>query len=118
MHQINGTTYHEIIPIIDEEQEEIAKVIQKMEISELNTIDIYPNPVSKQGVIQINLDNENNNAKLIIANLTGKVLKEYELKNGMNYLEINNTILDQGVYICYIENMQFRKLGKQFIIIQ
>ena len=118
MHQINGTTYHEIIPIIDEEQEEIAKVIQKMKPSELNAIDIYPNPVSKYGVIQINLNKENNNSKLIIANLTGEVLKEYDLKNGKNYIEINNTILHQGVYIAYITNLTLGKVNKQFIVIQ
>lgn len=117
LHQINGTSYREIIPVIDEEQEEIARTVQRMEVP-TETITIYPNPVANYSIITVILENASTNSKLIISNVTGNQILSYELGTGANYIEINNSNLTQGIYIAYVQNNKSQTITSKFIVIQ
>jgi hypothetical protein len=114
---LNGTKYTELIPVIDPEQEEIARTVQQMVETKSNTIEIYPNPVKNYGIIRINLEIANE-YEFMISDLTGKIIKKYNLHDGMNYIETGNEILYPGVYVCYLKGLQSGNLSKQFIVIQ
>lgn len=114
---LNGTKYNELIPVIDPEQEEIARTVQQMIEIKSNTIEIYPNPVKNYGIIRINLKIANE-YEFMITDLTGKIIKKYNLHDGMNYIETGNEILHPGVYVCYFNGLQSGNLSKQFIVIQ
>ncbi len=40
---------------------------------------------------------------------TGEVKRKFDLKHGKNYIEINNAILNQGIYIACITNLNIIK---------
>jgi hypothetical protein len=114
---LNGTKYNELIPVINPEQEEIARTVQQMVETKSNTIEIYPNPVKNYGIILINLE-VSNEYEFMICDLTGKIIKKYNLHDSMNYIETGNEILHPGVYVCYLKGLQSGVLSKQFIVIQ
>jgi len=115
---LNGTQYREPIPVIDPEQEEIVRTVQAMQTGKGEGINIYPNPVSGYGIIQVNLDDDGSGGmKLYIADITGIVVYTYSLHAGMNYIEVNNQVLNPGVYIAYVKSAA-GDLNKQFIVVE
>jgi hypothetical protein len=76
--------------------------------------DIYPNPVQYQAFIDYKLHSETVKAKIVIHNILGKVMGEYELTPSENRLKIEADDLLSGVYFytLYLDNngMLTRKL--------
>ncbi|MFI5172694.1 MAG: T9SS type A sorting domain-containing protein [Chitinophagales bacterium] len=110
--------YHEIMPVIDAEHEEIIRAIQQITNSGDEIISIYPNPVEKYGIVSVFIKDETESNQLLISDMHGRIIKEYDLKTGMNYFEISNTVLEPGVYLGYLSNHVRGNISKQFIIIQ
>lgn len=115
---LNDNKYQEVIPVIDPEQEEIAKTVQSLHSRNSNTISIYPNPIRNYGIIQINISENVPDAKMFITGIAGKVVKTFILKPGINYIELNNKMLYPGAYIGYVKGNGIENLTKQFIVIQ
>ena len=65
-----------------------------------------------------NMCNSSSLAKLVISDLTGKIISEFSLLEGVNYIEISNQLLHPGVYICHVNSNQLTGLNKQFIVIE
>ncbi len=76
--------------------------------------DIYPNPVQYQAFIDYKLHSETIKAKIVIHNILGKIMGEYELASSENRLKIEADDLQSGVYFytLYLDNngMFTRKL--------
>lgn len=114
---INNKPYHEIIPIIYPEMEEIAKTMQSIATNDENSMFIYPNPMSNYGIIQVNIENANASSLLTITDILGVVYKTYSLAPGVNQIELSNGTLPIGVYIAKVTNEQANNISKQFIVI-
>ena len=93
---------HNVNVTIDERQAR-ALVFQSREIT---IHDVYPNPVADQAFIDYKIHNENIKAKVVIHNILGKSMGEYELP----YLETKVKILTEdlapGIYFysIYLDN--------------
>jgi len=58
---------------------------------------VYPNPVTGQS--QILAYSENDNVNVIkIYDITGKIVSEFELKEGNNLINISNSVFSEGIY--------------------
>lgn len=64
------------------------------------------------------MKNDPTNSNLLISDVTGNQILTYELEVGVNYIEINNSILRQGVYIAYVQNHKYQTISSKFIVIQ
>ncbi|MBL6444913.1 T9SS type A sorting domain-containing protein [Fulvivirga sp. 29W222] len=68
--------------------------------------DVYPNPVVDFAIIDYNLLKEDIHAKIVIHNVLGSIIGEYELAYLETKLKINTEELNPGVYFytLYIDN--------------
>lgn len=74
--------------------------------SDIKLKDIYPNPVTEYAMIDYELINDNTKAKIVLHNVLGSVVGEYDLAPYENKLKINTDEFNPGVYFytLYIDN--------------
>lgn len=77
---------------------------------------VYPNPVSNSAAIDYNIINDEKEVKIVLHNVLGGKVGEYELSSFDKSLEINTEDLNPGVYFysVYIDNDN--AMTKKFII--
>jgi hypothetical protein len=61
---------------------------------------------------------QNQTAKLMIFNLSGKVVSQYDLKQGHNILQINESSLENGVYLYRIYSNNSVIASNKLVIIK
>lgn len=68
--------------------------------------DVYPNPVSEFAVIDYNIINNDIDAKIIIHNVLGSIVGEYQLPHLENKITIKTDEFNPGVYFytLYVDN--------------
>jgi hypothetical protein len=68
--------------------------------------DVYPNPVQDHAFIDYQLHNENVKAKLVIHNILGRPLDEYELNSSETRAKIQTEEFTSGIYFytLYLDN--------------
>ncbi len=73
---------------------------------DLRINEVYPNPVREYAVIDYNIHNEEIEAKIMLHNVLGSVVGEYELSYLETKLKINTRELNPGVYFytLYLDN--------------
>ncbi|MBP9927329.1 MAG: T9SS type A sorting domain-containing protein [Cyclobacteriaceae bacterium] len=73
---------------------------------DITIYDVYPNPVQDQAFIDYQVHNENVNAKLIIHNILGRPLDEYELYSSETLIKIQTEDYTSGIYFytLYVDN--------------
>ncbi len=81
--------------IINVEDKPRPFVFQSKEIS-MN--DVYPNPASDQAYIEYKIHNDNIKAKLLIHNILGRILGDYQLASSETKIKIPTEDLPTGVY--------------------
>ena len=79
---------------------------------------MLPNPIKNYGVIKTYIEENITGAELCITDITGKLIKTFILKPGVNYIELDNKLLNPGAYIGYVKGNGIENLTKQFIVIQ
>lgn len=86
-----------------EEKREKQFVFQSKEIT---IHDVYPNPVADQAFVDYRLHDESVNAKLVIHNILGRAMNEYELPYLESRVKIGAEELAAGVYFytVYLDN--------------
>lgn len=67
--------------------------IQETSVASMN---LYPNPVKTNAIVQ--LENLNSGATLFLADVQGRIIKTYNIKQGVTSLEIETENLASGVY--------------------
>ncbi len=77
-------------------------------------ISIYPNPANN--FITIKSRFQTNNSKVIIYDLSGKLIVEYILSNNVNDIDISK--LETGIYIVNIFDEYNKKIGQQNLIVK
>ena len=65
---------------------------------EITIHDIYPNPVQEQAFIDYKINFASTKAKIVVHNILGKAMADYELVNSENRLKIQSDDLPSGVY--------------------
>jgi hypothetical protein len=81
-------------------------------IKEAFEFNLYPNPTTDNFTIELSI---NENCKVLIYDLTGKQLGNFELTNKVNTININN--LQSGIYIVQVLNeITGAKFSKKLII--
>ncbi len=68
------------------------------------TINSYPNPFNNSTTIKISNKN-NSNYKLIVRDLTMRILKEISIENDDEVTLTNEVFNNQGIYICSLKNL-------------
>jgi hypothetical protein len=91
------------VTVVVEERPTRTYVFQSKEIT---MHDVYPNPIQYQAFIDYKLHSESVKAKIIIHNILGKNMGEYELNTTENWLKIEVDDLLPGVYFytLYLDN--------------
>ncbi|MBI3220573.1 MAG: T9SS type A sorting domain-containing protein [Bacteroidetes bacterium] len=91
------------VTVVVEERPTRTYVFQSKEIT---MYDIYPNPIQFQAFIDYKLHNESVKAKIMIHNILGKNMGEYELTVAETRLKIEADDLLPGVYFytLYLDN--------------
>lgn len=86
--------------------------------NELNSINFkaYPNPSSDYINLEYKLPNGVNNGKILVYNLKGKKVKEYNVDNHVSSLQLNNKDLSSGTYIYSIVAGNYKSKSLKLII--
>jgi hypothetical protein len=68
--------------------------------------DVYPNPVTDYGFINYSITNDAIEAKIIIHNILGNPIDEYNLPSGGNEVKIRAESMNAGIYFytLYLDN--------------
>jgi hypothetical protein len=97
-----GIFQHQVNISIDEHHAK-SLVFQSKDIT---IQDVYPNPVTDQAFIDYRIHNESMKAKVVIHNILGSSIGDYELPNSENRIKITTDDLTSGVYFytVYLDN--------------
>jgi len=92
----------------------------KKDISNNNLIDkieftIIPNPVTSNSIIEIDINENNLQTTLMIVDVTGRILKQYNLQHGNNKIEVMSADYSNGIYNCLLMSnknvLSYKKLA-------
>jgi hypothetical protein len=78
---------------------------------QISSVNIYPNPVQSQSIIELNLENAAS-VQLSIVDITGRMVYELEapdMQSGRNLISINADSFPAGLYLCRL------KIGNEMI---
>lgn len=97
-----GLIQHQVNITIDEHRTK-SFVFQTKDIT---IQDVYPNPVSDQAFIDYKIHNESMKAKVVIHNILGSSIGDYELPNSENRIKILTDDFAPGIYFytVYLHN--------------
>lgn len=85
------------------------------EFSEITLQEPWPNPASNSVNIPFHIENDNN-AELILMDVTGRQVNQFTLDTNTESIMINISQLKPGQYIYYIETGGRRTLAKKIIV--
>jgi Secretion system C-terminal sorting domain/PKD domain len=88
------------------------------EIQALVGVNLYPNPVSQEATIDVNL-NEATNISVFVYDITGKVVAnvfEGQMAAGMTTLKVDASNLDAGIYFTAIVSNKAKKTLKMVVV--
>jgi hypothetical protein len=83
---------------------------------EITIQDVYPNPASDQAFMEYKIHNENSKAKLLIHNILGRILGDYQLPSSEVRLKIPTEDLPIGVYFYTIYIDQEGVLTRKLVV--
>lgn len=118
---INAVPYNEpnYDPIAEITEEDLKLVQEVNPVSTVNTINIYPHPIEGNSIVEVNLDFLGGNDRFIITDIRGKMVTQFLIDENISYFKLNNTILQPGVYIGYVQCDGCKnKLSKQIVVIK
>lgn len=98
----SGAIQHQVNITIDEHHAK-SFIFQSRDIT---IQDVYPNPVTDQAYIDYKIHTETMKAKVVIHNILGSSVGDYELPNSENRIKITTDDFSSGVYFytVYLDN--------------
>jgi Secretion system C-terminal sorting domain len=90
-HELLARTFNVVV-------EEKASRSLTFQSKDITIQDAYPNPAQEQGIIDYKINSESAKATIILHNILGKPMGEYELSPSETRLKINTDELMSGVY--------------------
>ncbi len=94
------------------------KVKQTGHCSSQAKLDIYPNPARDYIIIQYGKDNSGGPFELVIANVEGKVFRDYSLDKTTDYIVISIDDLAAGSYLCCLKSKGLTAKTRKFMVIK
>lgn len=93
---------HAVTVSIEEKKEKLTVFRSK----DITIHDVYPNPVSDYAFIEYQIINDSKKAKVVIHNILGRAMGDYELSSFENRVKIYTEDLAPGVYFytIYLDN--------------
>ncbi len=88
------------------------------EIQTLAGVNLYPNPVSQEATIDVNLT-EATNVVVLVYDITGKVVANIfqgQMSSGMNTLKVDASNLQAGIYFTTIVSTNAKKTLKMVVV--
>ena len=88
------------------------------EIQTIAGVNLYPNPVSQEATIDVNL-NEATNVSVFVYDITGKVVANVfdgQMNAGMTTLKVDVSNLDAGIYYTAIVSNNAKKTLKMVVV--
>lgn len=116
--EFKALNYTEMIPLlvkaIQEQQQMITVLQQKIasleagssiqsnqdEKNSIGSIQVAPNPFSKETIISLNVPTGSNPASLIVFNNEGKIMQQTVLSPGKQTIRVNGSAWAPGIYSC------------------
>jgi len=91
--------------------------IQRGEVANINSINLYPNPVNEQLTIQF-IETNSQPINVSLTNLQGQIIfvRSFDVQQASNDIQLNTATLSKGVYLIAIDNgadVYYQKLVKQ-----
>jgi len=83
---------------------------------ETDLMNPFPNPTTSYITIPYSLESNMSNAELILADMSGKRIKTYQIDQSFNNLKIDTEFYKPGIYIYWIEAAGYKSQTKKFII--
>jgi hypothetical protein len=83
---------------------------------EISINDVYPNPASDQAYIEYKIHNDNVKAKLLIHNILGRILGDYQLASSETKIKIPTEDLPTGVYFYTLYIDQEAVLTRKLVV--
>lgn len=83
-----------------------------------NNANPYPNPTNGKIIIPYSFNNGENNGKIIICNLEGKTIKEYNIDNTFDKLILDTEEFSSGIYYYNISTKSGVTSGKKIIVVK
>lgn len=76
----------------------------------------YPNPFQGKSVIEYSLPEYEENASIMVFNMTGKLLKEYKLREKSGTIEVNSDDFEPGIYLYSLISNNDEIITKKMIV--
>ncbi len=110
-------TYNEPIYLPDLYKSSPTPEFTYPETDKKSQIDIFPNPAGNYFIIEFEISEFNNNSKIVISDLNGKLLKSFLLKEDINQQVIPTGGFVSGTYLVQLyQNNQLIEVEKIVII--
>ncbi len=91
------------------EIEKIERLAYKLEQN-------YPNPFEGSTIIEYAIPKNENNASILVFNMSGRLLKEYQLKENKGQLKISSADFEPGIYLYSLVSGGNEIITKKMII--
>ncbi len=92
-----------------EEMERLKKLAYKLEQN-------YPNPFQGRTTIEYSIPDDEKNASIMVFNMTGKLLKEFNLREKVGKIEITSDEFQAGIYLYSLVSDNNEIITKKMIV--
>lgn len=99
-----------------DKKETVAASNSKLTLAKSNSASIYPNPASGAAQVKYILDPQVRDAKIVIYNILGNVVKEVELSKTSTEVDISVQSMTPGVYFYSLELDGVKQSTKRLVI--
>ena len=93
-----------------------AEELKKLEALAYKLEQNYPNPFQGKSVIEYSLPDFEKDASILVFNMTGKLLKEFKLREKSGQIEINSKDFEPGIYLYSLVSNNNEIITKKMIV--
>jgi len=93
-----------------------AEELKKLEALAYKLEQNYPNPFQGKSVIEYSLPDFEKDASILVFDMTGKLLKEFKLREKSGQIEINSRDFEPGIYLYSLVSNNNEVITKKMIV--
>jgi len=93
-----------------------AEELKKLEALAYKLEQNYPNPFQGKSVIEYSLPDFEKDASILVFDMTGKLLKEFKLREKSGQIEINSKDFEPGIYLYSLVSNNNEIITKKMIV--
>lgn len=117
---LEGKEYSEPINLLNEEitADELRFIQQNYPPSPVNSIQVYPHPVSNGSVVEINLESFQKDSRFVVTDMQGRYIMQFPIDQSKTYVRLDNTQLKPGTYIGFISGYSGERINRQIVVVE